>query len=111
VKINNFSTFIRLHKEGGSENIFKDNDFTVNYISNSIIISTTSKGSGNISIPLSKVIKQLVVSKRPHENYDLNLMTIEKENYKLIITFLSGNYNLKNDSIFVSSLDADLFLK
>ena len=111
LKINKFSTFIRIHKEGGNENIFKNKELTVNYKPTAILISISSKDSRNITIPLSNLIKQFLASKRPNEKYDQNLMTIENENYKLIITFLSGNYNLKNDSIFVNALDADLFLK
>lgn len=111
LNINNFRTFIRIHKEGGNETIFKNKELTIIYKPTAIIVSTLLKNSQNITIPLSNLIKKILASKRPDEKYDQHFMTIENENYKLIITFLSGNYNLKNDSIFVNALDADLFLK
>ena len=53
----------------------------------------------------------IIKNKKKDINFNSENLTIQGQNFKLTINNLTGFYYQKTDSITVTSLDANLFLK
>lgn len=77
------------------------------------ILIVDVKGSVNqhFSIQLKPKLKEIIQGNANKNSYNVEKMTINTENCKLILNSVRGNYFSQNDSIHISNCDALLFLK
>ncbi|MEI6554828.1 MAG: DUF4153 domain-containing protein [Paludibacter sp.] len=111
ISIDKYKTFIKIRTEKDSVKVFENKDLIVKYKPNEIQLFNPKQKTAESTILLRDKIKQLYKSAKGDENYSVEEMTIEKENYKLIFTYVCGEYYIKNDSLVINSIDAYLFLK
>jgi len=109
-EIDSFKTFIRIRKNFNN-NIYKSKDLDILYQNNSLVIKKLNLGDSILKIPLTPKLKYIIKTDKPNQTYKLNELTIENESFKLIINNVVGSYIFKKDSISVTTLDANLFLK
>ncbi|MFA5045816.1 MAG: DUF4153 domain-containing protein [Paludibacter sp.] len=106
-----FRSYIRLQRPNDQENVYVGNDLIIRYVNNIFVISKPIDKKYNIEIPLKSKIKEILKRYKPKTIYSADALTIDGENYKLIINNLTGFYYQKTDSVTVTNIEADLFLK
>lgn len=84
-------------------------DITFNKMN--IQVNQKSVQSSVFIIPLKFKIMEILKSQKTSSSHSIEEMTITTENFKFIITSVTGNYFSHNDSISISNCDALLFLK
>ena len=73
------------------------------------IIVTQKAEKKPIVISLKEEYERLIKEKK--DSYTAKEMSLTGENYKLVISNISGRYFPENDSISLNNIDANLFLK
>ncbi len=106
-----FRSYIRLQRPNDQENVYVGNDLIIRYVNNTFIILKPIDKKYNIEIKLKLKIKEILKLYKPKTIYSADTLTIDGENYKLIINHLTGFYYQKTDSVTVTNIEADLFLK
>ena len=110
--INGYRFFVYLPNfEGSKASILSNKDYDVSIEKLQIKVIPKQKNGKVFWIPLKSKLKDIIQSKVPKSSFPIDKMTITNDNYKLIINSIRGNYYSRNDSIFISSCDALLFIK
>lgn len=108
---NNYKSYIRLILQNDVEQVYQGKSLIVNYINNSFIIENPNDKNFKINILLTPTLKEIIKNKKKDINFNSENLTIQGQNFKLTINDLTGFYYQKTDSITVTSLNANLFLK
>jgi len=111
LNIADFGTFIRIDKGKDEGEVFKDKNVTVLYKQNTITVINQLDKSVRCSIPLRSKLLYIAHFNKKERNFDYKSMTLEGVGYKLIINEVYGFETEKRDSIVVTQLQAELFIK
>ena len=115
INVESYKSFIHLSESGeGIDTVFNTREIKVILNNGQLLISKNKEQRPSISISLKEKIKQLKVIKardKKDMKFNLNDMTFQGENYKLIISYVIGEYKVINDSLSITSLQGYLFLK
>ncbi len=113
VELANFKVFINLNHGSRTDTLFADKNLTIKLVAKSIQIFKPNQKLPYISIPIDQKAKELYGKYTDNEDYKFTMeeLTLQKDNYKLILNQLQGNYFVKKDSLTISNLEANLFLK
>lgn len=109
IDIRSFNELITLNKDYNSDELFSDNKYTATLKDNQILIQKAKESKPFIVIPLDKKISEL--EDNEEDERTKTQMTINGNNYSLIINYISGNYENGTEKIVINQLEATLFLK
>ena len=107
----NYKYLVLLHRSNEQKKLFNNKTFVVNYLNNSIEISDSKDKNKPITIPLKSKIKDLMKWDKKQKPYSTSVMTIDGQNYKLLINNITGFYYQNSDSVTITEMSASLFLK
>jgi hypothetical protein len=112
--ISDFETYVKISKTDEKEEIYKTNELNVSYKNNTIIVKKPGSDAKTVTIPLADKLNYIIQKKYERNNqenaFESSELTLEAENYKLIINHLVG-FQKSNKSITVTDLQAELFIK
>jgi hypothetical protein len=106
-----FKSYIELSRQNDTEQVYEGDDLIVKYLNNSFLIYKPTDKNFKISIPLQAKLKEITKQKDKGYDFSPKDLTIDGMNFKLIISNLTGFYYQKSDSITVTNIEANLFLK
>jgi hypothetical protein len=106
-----FKLYIRIRSSNDIENVYKGKNLIIKYINNSFTISKPTDNKLTVVIPLKSKLKEIIKQDGKRTDFSVDQLTINDKNFMLIINDLNGLYCQKSDSITVTEIDADLFLK
>jgi len=109
--IANFKTFIKINKGNEIEEIYKTKDMSVLYKNNTITVTKSDDESQTVAIPLADKLNYIIRANNSGNSFSVGELTQEGASYKLIINRVVGFQKPNNDSIIVTELQADLFIK
>jgi hypothetical protein len=109
--ITNFKTFIKISKRNEPVYIYNSKEMNVLYKNNTIIVTKSENENQILSISLKDKLCYIIRANNTGNNFNINDLTQEGTNYKLIINHIVGFQKLNKDSITVTELQADLFIK
>lgn len=96
---------------GGKDTLFNSNEIRVVFKKNDFLIFKKNVYKPFISISLNDKLETFLSEKQSNKSYSSDYMTLKGDNYKLVIYNIAGNYNSMNDSIVLTNIHANLFLK
>jgi len=91
--------------------ILTNSETVVTFSKMEIHIKLKSRQDSILTIPLKSKIKEILKSQKSTTSHPIEEMIITSNNCKLVITSVTGNYYVQNDSIHINNLDALLLLK
>ena len=106
VDIANYSKFFQFSLFDTSKPILKNDTTLIKVDSLCVNIIRSGKINDTLVISLDEKLKLI---KKGRNRFSVDELTIENENYKLIINSLSGNIYEENDSVVISSIEGKLF--
>lgn len=109
--LKSFSKIIYLRSAEKDFSLFESKELKVYLIDNEININKNNDKSFLISINLKPKVIEKLKSKQKEEFINIDNFVLQNNDYKLIVTNLSGDYNSNKDSLKISHLEANLFLK
>jgi len=107
IDIIGYSSFLSINKNYGDDKLFENKTYKVT-INEGLLQINNLKTSAKTNINLNS--KLIELKDAQDQLYPLAEMTIKGENYKLIITFVSGERKSKNKTN-INQLDGILLLK
>ncbi len=108
IDIEPYKTLLPLEYNGETETVFTSDEMKI-IIDKYAIIVTQKAEKKPIVISLKEEYERLIKEKK--DSYTAKEMSLTGENYKLVISNISGRYFPENDSISLNNIDANLFLK
>ncbi len=107
-----FKEFVELNDYDGKKDTLLASS-SLNVILKNQVLKITRKGSENqmITISLAEKLSLLHKTNEKTKAFPIKDMTIQCENYKLVILNVRGNYYAGKDSVTIDAIDAYLFLK
>lgn len=108
---NDYKYYIQLQRQNDIEQVYNGDDLIVKYLNNSFIVFKPADNKFKINIPLKSKLKEIAKLVEKDYKFSPKELTIDGANFKLVINKLTGFYYQKSDSITVTNIDANLFLK
>jgi len=109
IEIENYKSVVILDKfNEKNDTLLNSNDLIVLYKKFNILLFKNNSKTPYLIIPLKNKISAF--KNKENESYSIDSMTIKGDNYKLIISHLSGDC-ARRDSVKISNIRASLFIK
>jgi hypothetical protein len=115
IDVESFKTFIKINKGNEIEEVYKTKEMSVLYKDNTILVTKSGDESQALSISLKDKLNYIIrrnnLADKSGNNFNISDLSQEDSNYKLVINRIVGFQKPNNDSIIVTELQADLFIK
>ncbi len=111
VEIGSYKTFIKINKANDVEEVYRTKELSVIYKNNTIMVNSLDSKAKTLSIPLLEKLKYIIQAQNQENNFSIDELTQDNENYKLIINHIVGFQKPGTAGITVTDLQAELFIK
>jgi len=111
--IKGFEYMLDISLNENSKSIFKDENVTATLENNTIVVRFKGNINKAVVIPLDSKLKELnaLSTKNKNQDFDKTQMTIDGENFKLLIYSISAQYKEVKSTFKINDFKAHLFYK